>query len=721
MRSKTSEGIFLENRSLRLVFNGANGCLESIFNKVVGKEFISFKAGRGLFKIIYPVEDVRSHSFEARDQKLSGHKIAGEGDVKVLMLRYDGLTSKRGSFKVSAEVRCELSGEKDEIIFTIKIRNDDGGEVSHIFFPLIGGLQSLGDDPEGDALLMPWFGGELTKNPYGTLPGKGEGLGLNESETVLMCYYPGGGAMQWMDYFSASHGLYMSCLNKEGQFLVLWMKKNVWDEEEHLSMAMVKYPYLRRGEWVSPQFMVSPHEGDWHRGADKYRTWFESWAEKIDPPQWLRYSNGWFHTMGRLSDGTTMNEIEEIPQIHREAKEHGLNIIFHCGWYKEGHDGRHPDYHPIDEGRLKRAYNEVHRDGGRLLLYVNGDNYCTSNPLWETEGVKWAVKRTEGKRGPVVTTDGRTIPLKRYGSSPAFGFSNAPGPLRWEWSFGHYPSFEGETVAIMCPSCFGWVDKILRAVRTAAELGADIVILDTIAVIALLCFDEEHDHKTYDSAWGPGFVNIMRKALELGRKINPDFSLCIEGICDIYTPYIGIYHSRIRNFPEAFRYTLPWVTGITGAFIDMGDFDKLYKSFSLGLPLDVEIYTHARGRFSISPSLAEEIKQLNKLRQDHRDFLVDGTFKDTIGVDCDAPSVSVKAFVKDKGILLTVWHRGERVLSPMVEVSLNKLGVKIEGPKLRAIPDDVKISRKGASGNKISFSLPRLWPGTVALIRIEGD
>lgn len=597
MESTKSRGIILENRILRLSFNSANGCLESIFNKILAKEFISYKAGCEIFKLIYPVKDLRSNHFDARDQSLSDYRLEDEGEVRVLTLFYNILKSKNESFKVNVEVRCELPGEKDEIVLAMKIRNDDKGEVSQVFFPLVGGLQSLGSDPKEDALLLPWFGGELIKNPYGTLPGKGKGLGFNESDTVRMCYYPGGGAMQWMDYFCESNGLYIACLDKEGQFLVLWMKKNVWDTEEHLSMAMIKYPYLRNGEWTSPQFMVSPHEGDWHRGANKYRDWFESWSDKITLPKWLRYSNGWFHTMGLLSDGTTMNEIEEIPEIHREAKEHGLDIIFHCGWYKEGHDGRHPDYYPIDVERLKKAYDKVHKDGGHLLLYINGDNYCTSNPMWDTEGEKWAVKRTEGKRGPVVTTDGREVYLKKYGSSPAFWLSNAPGALHWEWSFQHYPSFEGETIAVMCPSCSGWVDKILQAVQTAAKLGADIIILDTIAVIALLCFDEDHDHKTYDSAWGPGFLNIMRRALEIGREINPDFSLCIEGICDIYSPYIGIYHSRISNFPEAFRYTLPWITGITGAFIDMGDFEKLYKSFHLGLPLDVEIYTHARAGY----------------------------------------------------------------------------------------------------------------------------
>jgi hypothetical protein len=164
---------------------------------------------------------------------------------------------------------------------------------------------------------------------------------------------------------------------------------------------------------------------------------------------------------------------------------------------------------------------------------------------------------------------------------------------------------------------------------------------------------------------------------------------------------------------------MPWVSGITGAYIDMGGFNSLYKSFSLGLPLDVEIYSHARGRLSMSPDLAAEIKRLNKLRWDHREFLVDGTFMDTIGVDCDTPSVSIKAFVGDEGALLTVWHCGENALTPTVEVSLDKVGVEIATPKLRAIPDDLRLSYKRTSESKISFSLPNLKPKTICLIRIE--
>lgn len=652
--------IVLENEIVKLVFDKGTGSINSLINKSFNKDLLLFKGRTQIFRIVYAIENYRGHHFDSNNQRVCEINILKDKNKQILKISYNKLCSKNGEFHVGVNIIIELEDNSDEVYMSISVKNNDKGQITQIWFPWIRGLTKISDNPENDILAYPGQGGNLISNPMDYFPGKGEHLSYHEwtmklGKTILAQPYPGRSSMQWMDLGCKDYGIYLACLNKEGYFLLPRVQKHLWDKEEHLSITMVKYPYIdKNGSWESPKYVLSLHNGDWHIGADKYRNWLSTWMIKREKAAWAKNTNGFFHFLLNHQDGTTINYIKDIPEILKEAMEHGINLLFVCGWYIGGHNCIHyPDFEPNQPEQLKNVFKNVHDSGAHLLLYLNMRSYSKSHPDFKKEGYKWASKTFDG------------LPLTET----------------WGWAIPHYPSFEAVTFGNMCPSARGWQEKFLGKMKRVVNLGADCALFDQLLVVDL-CHDTNHGHVSAESSYGPGAIQMLKECLEEGKKINPTFELSMEGLVDIYSPYIAVFHSRVdftsNSNPEVFRYTLPWVTGITGGLIDMGLIEKVYQSFLIGLPLDIEMHTHNFGRLYFDKELAKEIKRVNMIRDKYKSLFVNGVFKDNIGLEIKDKNITSKVFEGKNSILLTIWNKGKEKAKPKLILNLSKLGLEIK-------------------------------------------
>lgn len=706
---RANDIVILENNIIGLIFDKGTGSINSIINKIYDVDLISYKEHTQLFRIVYAIKDYRGHYFDSEKQEVDSFSISRDKDVQTALISYKILRSSEGLFHVSVKVRIDLADSNDEAHMKIEVQNNDNGEITQVWFPWVRGITVLGDDPDKDVLAYPNFGGSLVPNPMNYFPKRGMFVDFHEwtrnmSKTILAQPYPGWSSMQWMNIGCDKHGLYMACLNKNGDFLLPRVQKHLWDKEEHLSLAMVKYPYIKKDEsWISPTYVLSPHKGDWHVAADKYRNWLETWLPKREKANWAKYTNGFYHFIIRHQDGTIINRIEEIPEILSEAKDHGINLLFVCGWYESGHNGdQELNYNPYNPYELKKAFKIVHEAGGHLLLYLNSHAYSMNNPNFENEGFKWASKSYDG------------LPLTES----------------WGWAIPHYPSFEAVTWSKECPSAKGWQEMLAEKMESAAELGADCGLFDELHDV-YLCHDTNHGHKRPESAFGSGVLEMLQMAFKKGRKINQYFELASEGVVDVFTPYIAIFHSRVDavttgySNPEIIRYTLPWVTGITGGFLDMGLKNKLYQSFLLGLPLDVEIHTHNRGRFNFDPELAVEIKRVNMLRNKHKDLLVDGEFRDTVGLEIIGKKITAKLFRGKGSVLLTLWNQGKKTSRIRLILNLSNISFESTTPKAflhrGLIGEEPSQLLVKCEKGKIFVNVPYLEADDIALIRLTDN
>ncbi|MFZ5924328.1 MAG: DUF6259 domain-containing protein [Bacillota bacterium] len=701
---RSGEEIVLENSLVAFRFDSSSGVLCSVANKELGKEFIVCKERPELFRLVYALEDYRGHHIDASMQKARRVHLEEEHDAKILTVEYDGLSSQEGEFNLRVRVTARLGNNCDEVKMQIEVLNEDRGELTQVWFPWVRGLVNLTPEGEEDILCYPAAAGSLIPKPLSYFPGRGEPLGYHEwtrelARTILARPYPGRCSMQWMDFGCPSCGLYMASYDRRGYFVVPRVQKHLWDDEEHLSLAMVRYPYSTKGEsWTSPEYGVSPHKGDWHRGADKYRNWLEEWLPKRRKAEWARNVNGFYHLILRHQDGTTINKIEEIDDILAEAQAHGIDLLFVCGWYRGGHNGiYYPEFAPAQPAALRDLIARVHRSGGRVLMYLNMRSWSMTDHGYKDKGLQWTSKTRDG------------LPLSEI----------------WGWALGNYPSFEVVQFGNLCPHVEEWQDMFVERVMNTVSLGADCALMDQLLVVDM-CHDTTHGHRTPEASYGPGALRMAKKALSAGKANNPDFELSMEGICDIYSADIAIYHSR-SDFvayaaPEVFRYTLPWVTGITGGCVDMGDKDKVKESFMLGLILDVEIHTHNRGRLSFDPGVASEIKRVNSLRQAHKDVLVEGRFMDTEGLRIVGGRVDGRLFCKESVKLITLWNRGETPASPSVTLTdadgfaggMSRVTLDRQGKR----GEEELLSWNVESG-EMTILCPVLQAGEVAVVRVE--
>ncbi len=699
-RQKT---VVLENNLVAVEFDTSTGVLCSIVQKELGQEFLRYKGSPQLFRLVYALKDFRGHHLDACRQKVSRIDLVENGGEKTLTIEYGQMCSREGMFAVTVSIRATLVEGSDELVMGLHVSNDDRGELTQVWFPWVRGLVTVSEDGKDDVLCYPAGAGSLIPRPIEFFPRRGEPLGYHEhtralAKTVLAKSYPGHSSMQWMDFGSSACGLYLCSHDRDGMFMVPRVQKHLWDDTEHLSMAMVRYPYARGGQsWTSPEFVLSPHRGDWHRSADKYRIWLEGWQAKREKAAWAGNTNGFCHLILRHQDGSTVNEIAELDEILAEAKAHGIDLLFVCGWYVGGHDGAYyPEYNPIDPVALPEAFERVHKSGGRLLLYLNMRASNMGRPDFTARFLPWAIKSHDGL---VNVTE-------------------------WGWAVGNYPSFEAVRFGNLCPHAAGWQDMFVGEMKKAVALGADCGLMDQL-LVADMCHDTRHGHSSPEASYGPGALRMARQTLAAGKQANPEFEIAMEGVCDLYAPEVAVYHSRCdfpaHAAPEVFRYTLPWVTGISGGCVDMGDLEKARETFLLGLVFDLEIHTHNRGRLSFDPRISVEVKKINDLRRAHRDLFVDGQFRDRVGLAVSSRSVDGRLFVAEKARMITLWNKGQRTATPTVRLT-DPTGF----PKgIRASldrtgrPEDREELRCRLGGEGLAVACPSFDPGGIAVLRLE--
>lgn len=88
--------------------------------------------------------------------------------------------------------------------------------------------------------------------------------------------------------------------------------------------------FLKPGESLElGEYVLSPHTGDWHVGADKYRAWVETWMRPAPKPDWLRHFNGWQRLIFRQQNGEILFRYTDLPTILEEGLKAGdrLGIV----------------------------------------------------------------------------------------------------------------------------------------------------------------------------------------------------------------------------------------------------------------------------------------------------------------------------------------------------------------------------------------------------------
>ena len=566
---------------------------------------------------------------------------------------------------------------EDELLWCARISNDSPAEVREFRFPIVGGVAAGSGTGTGAYLYWPEFCGTRIPDPAKT----GESRWLR---------YPRA-SMQWYEYGSDREGLYFASLDQTLQTT----RMEASSSGGHLYLSWTKYPFLNRPqEWNSPTYVLSPHSGDWHTGARKYRKWAESWIEPPAPPDWVRESQGWLLLILKQQNGQVIWRYRDISRLLDMAQRSGLDHLGLFGWAEGGHDHLYPRYDPDallgGEEELRRGLKEARSRGGHCTLYTNGQLMDTGTGYYQDEGFRIAAKTIHGTC--------YSEHWKKYSDHP------------------------GYVHAIACPSTREWRELLVGFAKSTLDLGAQGIIFDQIGggSRADMCHDCTHEHAKPCLAIGAGIAENLKTVRENIKRLDPDFCIVTEAPSDALCQHVDMIHGSGAgfsdspvSFPALFRYTFPdyIMTNRIARPAPYMNFAEINFAFVYGFRFDLECrykpdaelilsgvrpdpsdYENITGPPEVKKMCEEPVddyenymKELCSIRNRHRALLT-GRFTDSDGFTIDNAEVTATAFNEGLTTAVVVWNKTPTQQVFEVDVPESRLMCHIR-PGARNAPD----------------------------------
>jgi hypothetical protein len=628
----------LENEKISVTFS-EHGTIASLVNKPLGYNMI---ARPDLWwKIIFADTHCEENLITSLDQKMTASASPDR-----LTIAYDRLRWRDQELPIQLCFNFEL--QDDEIHCTAEVHNQAAVELMEVCFPIIGGIAGLSGNPANDSLAWPRMNGMLIRHPvqadFVALSGFPKYHSIDQIKTEITLLYPGGHtAMPWFDLFNADQGLYLASYDRIMQTICLRVEKST--AHQVLMPGLIAYPCLSSGEsWTSGRYIVSAHCGDWHVAADKYRAWSEqTWWTAPDVPQWMQLMKGWLRVIIRHQYGEILWKYADLPALFAEAQRlAGVHTLYLLGWESGGFSKNWPDYEPDEElgGRagLIQAVEEIHRMGGKVLVYVSYG--CIDN------------QSSYYRRGP-----GKAVTAKNY-----FEVERPfPETYSGQGSWRRVGNGKKHTLFI-CPSAPAWQTIMEDISEDLTRIGLDGILYDVGAPTPYFCYDKSHTHAK------PNLVNACladnyRRFRSKIRAINPEATVLMENALDICGMYMDLAHGIGSSYPhpgafvEMYRYTFPEhpLTNRECGFDEDNYLFHAHYSFLYSLRYDMSIY-RCRGSFKDLPNYARLLKNLDDVYSQYGHILLAGRFRDNLGFSINNQEVQAKSYETDREQAVTLWN-----------------------------------------------------------------
>ncbi len=640
----------LTNGKVRLVVT-AEGRVRELSNVQTGHSYLGAH-GRVPWRMFYKTGSYKTG--EAINLEIPAERqvcrVQREGNG--LSLTYSRLKANlamRGQtrdFDLRLVLRVSL--EDDRLVWKATIDNRENGvEITEIWLPWLDGIGDLGLGPPADVLYWPEFAGRRIPNPYERLTAKTSSW----EPPALRATYPWPASMQWFTFNNGEEGL---SFTSEDKTLLNTCLQVTATQETGLSATVIKYPFVKAGEsWTSEPVVVRLYLGDWHEAARAYKAWADTWMRRPDAPAWIRGTPGWAHPSRgtKQQTGAITGPYSEYPEMLKQARTIGTDVLMVFGWAKQGFDNRYPEY-DVDETMggaegLRQALAQVKQAGGRTILYTQGHLIDPATDFYRSKGQRMTARDIWGAeyRERYVQASQGTLLKAMYS--------------KW--------------FAVACPSAPGWSDQLVSQFDLVHSFGAQGMLFDQMGgQPPYMCFSDEHGHTRPSLASGPGKLANYRRLREAMKKQDPDFAFVVELLVDAYSGWVDIIHSYGAGvypgqdcFGELFRYTFP--QAIITNRVPIGeriDSRQVYgHAFSLGLRFDAST---GDGR---EAQVGQYLARLAALRTSYADLLLEGRFADNEGFVCSNNRVSAHSFVAGNRMAVVLWNPGEtaqqfQVLAP---------------------------------------------------------
>ena len=529
----------------------------------------------------------------------------------IMHICYDSIIARDGSV-YNVALYIEIKEEDGLLSFQSTIENKDKRvRVNEFQCPIFEATELCGPH-KSDVLYMPHATGRRLVDPWNGLKDHTTQYMANDDlEITWAVPYPRG-SMAWMGIETGGNFLYIGRHDDKIRNCIFIARRNAPRlPDNKLGLTVAHLPAVRTGEKVSiAPVTIGLLPGDWREGAAKYRAWAEkSFYKTVEKNQWVQEMNGWQRLILRSQYGEDYYTFDDLPRLYEIGRKHGIHSLFLFGWWTEGMDIGYPEYNMTQENRekLKENIAKVQSMGGHVILVCNANFVDT-----QTEYYK--------KHGNDVTR------IDMYGNQYYVenGFSeySVMRRLYGARQFRH-----------ICYGSKEWQAQLIRQGEFMKEFSPHCIFYDILgAQPNSPCFNEKHEHGTrVDEDW-----IHRREVFERLVKLCDEDVLATEIVVDIASAYTQFIHSHDgftprditeRYFPQMFRQTFPEVIlSNRGARDESDGYDRQLKiAFLMGMRFDVEIF-RCRGHLDDVPAYANLVAELNRKRQQYKDFLIYGKF-----------------------------------------------------------------------------------------------
>jgi len=318
------------------------GCLLELSYPSTGMILQAKPDSGGLLDIAYPVDGFQPIRLASR---FSNAKLTkGENEVTIF---YEKLGPSRTHVSlpegnVKARVKIKAADDSRSVIMTCEIWNNTNNKIGQILFPDLKGLLPFAGHSEtklkmGSGEVKPFIS---TRRPhtaplYAT-PAHG-GTRLMHYSTEQFSRPSTINTLRWVDYGGLQGGL--SIFEKK------WQQDNrsdIWTfHQKELSPTLrlcfdPKVSINPGQSWISGEYWFTPHEGGWAKGIEVYRDYVrQKLAQRPPVPDHVKDGLGfrsiWMIEPLETDPAMADFRYEDIPQVARDALEHGLKEVVAWG------------------------------------------------------------------------------------------------------------------------------------------------------------------------------------------------------------------------------------------------------------------------------------------------------------------------------------------------------------------------------------------------------
>lgn len=441
------------------------------------------------------------------------------------------------------------------IVVETSIDNRSAYTVENVFSPSIGGLRPKHRDDTLEAIRHD-YGSGMRQPMWPTFDNSVGYWGADVPTQLAARWMPayGSPAIPYTLLQGPDYGLSIG-INAPTSELVAWvaqlmpgwldsLESTVSRDEQlagvdvRIEFSAVHIPFIQPAtSRTLPAIRIEGYSGDWHHGANLYRSWRSEHMTLAEPPAWAKEPFSWFQLQVNSTEDRQQVPFDQLVDYAREAAELGVAAIQITGFNVGGQDRNTPHHDPDPRlggfDALKKAIADIRAMGVRVVLF------CKFN---------WAEQSL-----PDYVENWRPLAIKDPYGDPY---------LHQGYRYDTITQLLDINTRRLVPMCFldeRYLDACVREFDTLLALGADGILYDECLhhMPTLLCFDESHGHRYGAPTYGNDLelIRRFRERLPAGT----DFLFAGEGVYDLeFQEYSLSYHrSEEREHLPLHRYTAP--------------------------------------------------------------------------------------------------------------------------------------------------------------------